>query len=83
MTKNIHVKGRQAAFIAALQAIEGDCIYDCKASQNAGYDTYRKIGDYYTYICALGDRYEVNFSDNSTLNIWIDPIKVKVRKIQW
>ena len=83
MIKNIHIKGRQAAFIAALKAVNGDCILDSKATQNAGYETYRKLGDFYTYICALGDRYEVNFSNNNTLNIWIDPIRVKVRKIQW
>ena len=48
---------------------------ECPGSrERAGYPIYRSTaeGHYYDYICDLGDRLEVNLSNGSTVNVWIN-----------
>ena len=55
---------------------------DVVSSKNAGYNVYRSPLNYYDYICDLGDRLEVNFSNGDTINIWIQEDHTR-RMIQW
>lgn len=52
---------------------------DMEASKRAGYNIFRNDESYYSYICDLGYRLEVNMENGTTKNIWIgkqeEPIK--------
>ena len=46
---------------------------DKRASVLAGYPIYRSELEYYDYVCDLGSRLEVNFSDDpKSINLWIE-----------
>lgn len=46
---------------------------DERASAFAGYPIYRSELEYYDYVCDLGSRLEVNFSDDpKSINLWIE-----------
>ena len=64
----------QDAWNAACKEFPTDFELDTLATKNAGYNVYRSTaeGHYYDYICELGDRLELNLSDGTTINIWID-----------
>ena len=43
------------------------------ASAFAGYPIYRSELEHYDYVCDLGSRLEVNFSDDpKSINLWIE-----------
>lgn len=44
---------------------------DVQSSERAGYPIYRDTKSFYNYVCDLGNRLEINFDDNTTLNISI------------
>ena len=71
MTNHVHVFTNADAWNVAKTHIQ-DVSKDADASGRAGYDVFRSESDYYSYICDLGDRLEVNLSNGDTVNIWID-----------
>ena len=76
---HIHVKSVSDAWKTA-QLIVNDYSKDETASNNAGYPIYRSAESYYTYICDLADRLEVNKADGETINIWIEEEKEEASK---
>ena len=58
------------ALNAALDVAPG-VEYDSDRSERAGYPIYRNP-ETGTYICSLGDRYEVNTPDGKSQNFWFD-----------
>lgn len=79
MTSHVHVFSNADAWNVAKTHIQ-DASKDADASSRAGYDVFRSESDYYSYICDLGDRLEVNLSNGDTLNVWIDEKPVEVKK---
>lgn len=79
MTNHVHVFTNADAWNVAKTHIQ-DVSKDADASGRAGYDVFRSESDYYSYICDLGDRLEVNLSNGDTLNVWIDEKPVEVKK---
>lgn len=77
---HVHVRGKKAASLLINEMV-GETVFDLQSTSTAGYTILRKADDYMTYVCNLGDRYEINFSNGKTLNIWIEPLKAKVRKL--
>lgn len=55
-----------------VRALTEGVTLDEKSSERAGYKIYRSADEYYTYVCDLGDRLEVNLANGKTLNIWIE-----------
>ena len=74
MTKHIHVDSMEKAWKKAAELFPTDWDYDNGSRERAGYPIYRSTADghYYDYICDLCARLEINLSDNTTINIWID-----------
>lgn len=64
----------QEAWNIACKNFPTDFELDKVSTKNAGYNVYRSTaeGHHYDYICELGDRLELNLSDGTTINIWID-----------
>ena len=79
MTNHVHVFSNADAWNVAKTHIQ-DASKDADASSRAGYDVFRSESDYYSYICDLGDRLEVNLSNGDNLNVWIDEKPVEVKK---
>ena len=79
MTNHVHVFSNADAWNVAKSHIQ-DASKDADASSRAGYDVFRSESDFYSYICDLGDRLEVNLSNGDTLNVWIDEKPVEVKK---
>lgn len=79
MTNHVHVFSNADAWNVAKTHIQ-DASKDADASSRAGYDVFRSENDYYSYICDLGDRLEVNLSNGDTLNVWIDEKPMEVKK---
>jgi len=51
---------------------------DKGSSERAGYPIHRAADDYYTYVCDLNARLELNTKDGST-NIWIEPTAEQIK----
>lgn len=68
------VKNNHEAWEKVNEIFPTDYEQDLKSTETAGYPVYRSTaeGHYYDYICDLGDRLEVNRSDGTTVNIWIE-----------
>ena len=63
---------REKAWRIAHKMIK-DLQLDKMASAFAGYPIYRSELEYYDYVCDLGSRLEVNFSDDpKSINLWIE-----------
>ena len=63
---------REKAWRIAHKMIK-DLQLDKMASALAGYPIYRSELEYYDYVCDLGSRLEVNFSDDpKSINLWIE-----------
>ena len=63
---------REKAWRIAHKMIK-DLQLDERASAFAGYPIYRSELEYYDYVCDLGSRLEVNFSDDpKSINLWIE-----------
>lgn len=80
MTNHVHVFSNADAWNVVKTHIQ-DASKDDQASSRAGYDVFRSESDFYSYICDLGDRLEVNLSNGDTLNVWIDEKPVEVKKL--
>ena len=72
ITEKYHSDCMDKAFRIATMFCGGVIRYDETASENAGYEVYRNVTEYYTYLCLLGDRIEVNLHTGEVINIWID-----------
>ena len=79
MTNHVHVFSNADAWNVAKSHIQ-DASKDADASSRAGYDVFRSESDFYSYICDLGDRLEVNLSNGDTINVWIDEKPMEVKK---
>ena len=79
MTNHVHVFSNADAWNVAKSQIQ-DASKDADASSRAGYDVFRSESDFYSYICDLGDRLEVNLSNGDTINVWIDEKPMEVKK---
>ena len=63
---------REKAWRIAHKMIK-DLQLDERSSAFAGYPIYRSELEYYDYVCDLGSRLEVNFSDDpKSINLWIE-----------
>ena len=73
-TKHFTVKSTEEAWNVANQIFPTDYAEDEGSRERAGYPIYRSTADghYYDYICDLTARLEINLSDGSTVNIWIE-----------
>lgn len=65
-------KSYNEAWEIAKAMTDGECALDAVSTKCAGYNVYRSGKEYYTYICDLGDRLEVNLANGKTVNIWIE-----------
>ena len=55
----------------------GDWVYDSFKSSRAGYSifTFRDEPEFDVaggYVCDLGDRFEINYPDGETINVWYE-----------
>lgn len=66
-------KNYNEAWAIAKAMTNGDCTLDAQSTSVAGYKVYRSESEFYTYICDLGDRLEVNLANGHTVNLWIEP----------
>lgn len=66
-------KSYNEAWEIAKALTNGDCALDARSTEIAEYKVYRSESEFYTYICDLGDRLEVNLANGQTVNLWIDP----------
>ena len=71
------VKNINEAWAKVNEIFPSDYNEDVAASERAGYKIYRSSINHYDYICDLGDRLEINFTDGSTVNIWVEAEEVE------
>ena len=71
------VKNINEAWAKVNEIFPTDYSEDVAASERAGYKIYRSSINHYDYICDLGDRLEINFSDDTTVNIWVETEEVE------
>lgn len=85
----ITVTTKAEAWDIAMALLGGKTSYslDQKSSERAGYNIFRNDESYYSYICDLGDRLEVNMENGATKNVWIgkqeEPIKEIIRECNY
>lgn len=76
------VDSKEQAWKEADKLIPTDYEEDTSASKRAGYPIYRSTNPdlFYTYICDLGDRLEVNLENGKSTNVWIKDKAEEIRK---
>lgn len=67
---NIQVKDRQEAFDVINEMYPLTYNKDERSTENAGYPIYRSEEEYYSYICDLGCRLELNLASGETVNFY-------------
>lgn len=73
-TRHITTKSAAEAWREADKLFPCDYLHDSSRSARAGYGIYMSTNpEIYAWISDLGDRLEINLSDGSTVNVWIEP----------
>lgn len=69
---HFHAKSKEQAWQIVDACFPTDYQLDPRRTYGAGYNVYGSTADghYYDYICDLGNRLEVNLSNNQTINVW-------------
>lgn len=70
MITTIQVKDKKEAFELINQDYPASYVLDPVSTERAGYKIYRSEEEYYSYICDLGCRLELNLSNNDTVNYY-------------
>ena len=69
-TNNTLVSDRQEAFDLINRHYPLTYKYDERSTERAGYPIYRSEEEYYSYICDLGCRLELNLASGDTVNYY-------------
>lgn len=69
---NFHTRTRAEAWRLLEKTVFFSTVYryDEKSSARGGCDTWRDVGNYYNYVCDVGDRFEINRYNGATVNVW-------------
>lgn len=81
-TEHFHVTSTNEAWGLATEVFGVSCSIDQTATDIAGYKIFRGNTDAACWISDLGNRLELNMSDGSTINIWIDQKKYTAEEVR-
>lgn len=74
--EKITVENYEQAWVKAAEILGCSFYYDKVASEDAGYPVHKGDSEVNCWISDLGNRLEVNMSNGSTINIWIEEEKL-------